>query len=431
MMNCYLLDGEFQSNGIEFENFDEIEAALGKNQNLLYCMPVQAVIMLLDEWSKAISKDKSILKREGTAYLSFFLRKNNIEKLIVNSLGDKKYLDEFVDIGQGKFIKAQGRGVVCHWIAGNIKTLAFFSLIQSILGGNSNLLRVPKDNIHEVLDIISLFSTIKVEYQNKWYHSMDIIKNISLVCFDSGAYGLNKRMSLLADARVIWGGEEAVNSINALPKKTTCRDVVFGPKYSLAVMDKTIANLEQSQLQNYINAFAQDVAQFDQDACSSPHVLFIEGTFEKAKEIAEVLAKAFEKINKRYSNIVGEAKASKIINERGRYGLSLDKECYASRDLSYTILIDSELSLKEPVSGRCVYIKSVGDIFQIEKLITKKVQTVGFGSLDNDRTIKFANKLSRRGVDRIARLGSMNIYDYPWDGTFLLNELVRWCSLNL
>lgn len=431
MINCYLLDGEFKSNGIDFENFDEIKAALEKNQDLLYSIPVQAVIMLLDEWSKAISKDKSILKREGSAYLSFFLKKNNIEKLIINSLGDKKYLDEFVDMGQGKFIKAQGRGIVCHWIAGNIKTLALYSMLQSILCKNSNLIRIPKDNICEVLDIISLFKEIKVEYQNKYYHSMDIIKNISLVYFDSQDSELNKSMSLIADARVIWGGEETVKSINGMPKKTTCRDVVFGPKYSFAIMDKTLVELAQSQLHNYINAFAQDVVQFDQNACSSPHVLFLEGSFEKAKEIGEMLAKAFEKANKRYPNVVGEAKASKIINERGCYGLSLDKEYYASRDLSYTILIDKELSLKEPVSGRCVYIKNIEDIFQIEKLITKKIQTVGFGSLDKSRTIKFANKLSQRGVDRIVRLGGMNIYDYPWDGTFLLNELVRWCSLKL
>jgi len=429
MITCYLIDGKFYNDGKKYENFDIIETALKKNQDLLYSMPIQAVILLLDGWSRAISKDKNILKTEGSAYLSFFLKKNNIEKLIKNSLGDKKYLDDFIDSGQGKFVKAQGRGIVCHWIAGNIKTLALYSMLQSTLGKNSNLIRIPKDNINEVMNIISLFKDIKVEFNDKFYDSMDIIKNISLVCFESDNMRLNEEMSSIADARVIWGGEESVCSINSLLKKTTCKDVVFGPKYSFAVLDKGIVN--SGECGNYINAFAQDVVQFDQNACSSPHILFVEASFEKAKELAAALAKAFQKLNKRYPNIVGEVKASKIINERGRYGLSLDKEIMSSRDLSYTILIDSELDLKEPICGRCVYIKSIQDIFKIENLITRRVQTIGIGSLDKVKTVKFADMASKRGVDRIIKLGSMNIYDFPWDGTFLLNELVRWCTLTI
>lgn len=107
MITCYLIDGKFYNDGKKYENFDIIETALKKNQDSLYSMPIQAVILLLDGFGRAISKDKNILKTEGSAYLSFFLKKNNIEKLIKNSLGDKKYLDDFIDSGQGKFVKAQ------------------------------------------------------------------------------------------------------------------------------------------------------------------------------------------------------------------------------------------------------------------------------------------------------------------------------------
>ncbi len=445
MINCYLLDGEFHEKGVHLEGFTKIEAILKDNQELLHEIPVQAIVTMLDRWSKIIAGNKDILKKEGSAYLSFFLKENNIEKLIKCSVGDKTCLESFTSTAGGKLMKAQPRGLVCHWIAGNIRTLAVYSMLQAALGRNSSLLRIPEDNILDVLELIGLLGNIEVSHEGKIYNSNDLIKNISVVCFDSHDRKLNAEMSLLADARVIWGGQEAVDSINLLPKKTTCRDVVFGPKYSFAVIDKTLASMaehtqaaetlgihkSQYTLNNYVAAFAQDIIQFEQKACSSPHVLFVEGTRQQAETIGEMLSIALSKAAKRYPNIVSQAVASRIINERGRYELELQRRCIASRDLSWSILVDGQLSLKEPLGGRCIYIKYIDDIFNIQKLITKKIQTVGLATLDKKRAASFADIISRRGVDRITALGAMNIYDYPWDGNYLLGELVRWCSLNI
>lgn len=433
MMRCYLLDGEFHPEGKAFRDFKEIQAVLGENQEMLFGIPTEAAAMLLDEWGRAISRDREALRTEGAAYLSFYLKRDNIDSLIRSSVDKPEYLDGFVEAGPGRYVKAQGRGIVCHWIAGNVKTLAVYSLVNSLLGRNANIVRVPKDSVSDILKLLSLLNGISVECGGVQYSSEAFLKNTALVHFDSDHEDLNRGMSLAADARVIWGGEDAVRSISRLPRKTTCKDVVFGPKYSFAVMEGRLAQevcASAGTRRTLMGALAADIVQFGQNACSSPHVLFVEGTREEAEIIAKALGEVLGRIGRSSPNRPGEARASRIINERARHALSLDKGVLSSRDLSWTILLGSGPELEEPAGGRCIYIKNVDDIFSLEKAVTKRVQTIGYEGLDREKAIKFADRASGRGADRIVSFGTMNAYDAPWDGTYLLDELVRWCSLN-
>ncbi len=75
-------------------------------------------------------------------------------------------------------------------------------------------------------------------------------------------------MSLKADARIVWGGKSAVDSISFLPKKTTCKDIIFGPKYSFAVFDKSA--IESNDFEEYLENLVTDIIAFNQKACSSP-----------------------------------------------------------------------------------------------------------------------------------------------------------------
>ncbi len=270
---------------------------------------------------------------------------------------------------------------------------------------------------------------IEISYKSNVYFSKNILKNITLIYFDSNDKLMNEYMSILADARVRWGGEEAVKAINLLPKKTTCKDIVFGPKYSFAVLDKNV--IESDDCESYMDKLVLDTAMFQQKACSSPQQLFIERSSVPLRKVVEKLSKAFEKLDRRYLNILDESTAAEIINKRGIYSLSIDKDLCCSKGLNYTILINNEAVLEEPVGGRCLFLKEINSIFEVKNLITKRIQTIGIASKDRDRILKFADIVTPLGVDRIVNLGLMNIYDFPWDGCFMINELIRWCSINI
>ncbi|AGK98754.1 acyl-CoA reductase [Clostridium pasteurianum] len=429
MINCYLLNGCLYKKGKTFKDFDEISSSLKVNWKLLNSIPVQAIILILDEYSRRLSKDKQLIGIEGSAYLSFYFKRSNVEKLIEISLGDKKYLDEFLYKGNGKFIKAQGRGISCQWIAGNVYTLAFYSIFQSLIAKNSNLVRVPEGSIPIVLKLLKPLYDIQIIYNDKVYSSQDILKNISLVYFPSEDEFLNKSMSITADSRIIWGGKEAVDHITSLPKKTTCKDIVFGPKYSFAVFDK--AAVESDRCYAYMDKLVMDVILFRQKACSSPQVLFVEKSNIALDDVVKILKKSFEKVGRRYKNILDEAQCARIINERGIYSLSLDKDICCSKGLEYTILINDDIKLEEPVGGNCIFVKQIDSIFDIDDLITHRIQTIGYAIEDKSKVLKFADIVTIYGVGRVVNIGSMNIYDSPWDGCFMINELVRWCNLGV
>jgi len=430
MINCYGLDGEFYKNGIQFEGFNQIDNCLKNNLAELHEFPVQVIILIINEYSKKIAKNREILRMEGVPFLCFYLKKVNMEKQLKLNLGNIEYLNNFVQVEEEKYIKAQPKGVVCHWMAGNVPTLGIYSVLQSILCKNSNILRVSVECVSEVYELLMLLDNIEVEYEGNTYFSKVILKNIALVYFNSEDAHLNSQMSLKADARIVWGGKTAVNAISLLPKKTTCKDLIFGPKYSFAVFDRSA--IESDDLEEYLENMVTDIIAFKQKACSSPQVLFLEKSKLPVEEIAQILSGKFEKSIKRYTNLdLEEAIAAKIINKRGEYSLCLDKSLYASKGLQYTILIDSELKLEEAITGRTIFIKQVDDILEVCPLITKNIQTIGIASKDINKTIDFTDRVTALGVDRVVKIGYMNFYDSPWDGSLVMSELVRWCSLNI
>lgn len=429
MIDCYLLDGHIYHEKINYSNFSHINRSLNDNWKLLTSMPSEAISLLLAEYGKRLSKNRELLKVEGAAYLSFFLRKFNLEKLINLNIGGNKYLDEFVDKGNGKFIKAQGRGISCHWIAGNVYTLAIYSVIQSIMAKNSNIVRVPENSLDIVLKLLEFMDNIEVDYNGKSYSSKNIMKNICLVYFESEDENLNREMSYSADSRIVWGGQEAVEHISLLPKKTTCKDIIFGPKYSFAVFDSDI--LECDSCEKYMDKLVLDIVLFGQKACSSPQVLFVEKSNKTLNYIVKMLENSFKKMGVKYKNILDEGQCAKIINKRGFYSLSLDKDICCSRGMEYTILIDNDIKLEEPVGGRCIFVKEIDSIFNLEALITRRIQTIGFAIKDRNRILEFADLVTKSGVDRVINIGNMNSYDCPWDGHLMINELVRWCCVTM
>lgn len=430
MIKCYTFNGEIYETPICFGEFNDIKSKLESSEEVIRNFPIEAIINIIDEYRRKISKDKELLKEEGTAFLTFYLKKSNIEKMIELNLGSRDYLNEFVDVGNGKYIKAQKKGLICHWIAGNAGTLGIYSIIQSILCRNSNLVRVPKELIKITLNLLKPLKEVEVTLNEISYSGKDLLKTISLVYFNSDNLGLNNEMSSIADGRIFWGGEEALNSVKGLPQKTTCKDIIFGPKYSFAVIDKEA--VESIKLEKYLEKLAIDIITFNQRACSSPHVVFIEKSTISLEEVCNRFAKIFHKISIKHPvKYIEQSTAAEIINKRGEYALSLDKMLYASKCFNYTILVNNNIELEEPIGCRTIFLKEVSNVFQIKNLITPKVQTVGIAFNNKDKALSFTEEVTRNGVDRVISLGSMNIYDYPWDGMMVIHELLRWCSLSL
>jgi len=430
MISCFMLDDNFYTEPKEFQNLDIIINELNNNRETIYAYPSEVIVEIINEYGKILSKNRKLLSYEGVPFLALWLKRSNIQKNLQLNFEKQEYLDNFIQIEDGKFIKAQPRGIICHFMAGNIPTLSIYYLIQALLCKNVNLIRVPLENMNIVLDLLMPLKDVVVNCKGIDYYGTTLLKSTALINFSSKNIELNTEMSEVADVRVICGGEDAVNTISSLSKKTTCKDIIFGPKYSFAVFEKSA--MESPNLTKTFDAFVRDIVGFEQTACSSPQVLFIEKSNLSLKEVAHLLSKSLEKISIRYpKNEVSQSASAKIINKRGEYLLSLEKDIICGRGLQYTILMDKEINLEEPIQHRTIFLKEVEDIFQICNIINPKIQTIGIASEDNNKIMEFANCVSLKGVDRLVNVGFMNIYDSPWDGILFMSEIVKWTTLNL
>ena len=97
-----------------------------------------------------------------------------------------------------------------------------------------------------------------------------------------------------------------------------------------------------------------------------------------------------------------------------------------SEDLSWTILLNDEICLEEPIQGKCIFIKEIGDINEVLPFITRKIQVICIGIQDSIKKKEFAKNATYYGADRIVAPGKMHDFDLPWDGIMTLNRLVRW-----
>ena len=407
----------------DLESFNSILPQIQEGFDSLRQIKKTDIIELYQAFSENILKDSSTSGIEGVAFLSSWLRKANFMQIIEKNLKDIDYLENF--IGEKKRIKAQPRGIVCHWIAGNVPTLGLFSLFQSMLVGNSNLMRVPSKSHDVLVRLLRVFGNTSIE---NGVSGQDLLKSTALFYFDKADTKANEELSEIADARIVWGGEEAVKAITGLPRRSHCEDIVFGPKYSLAVFDATA--IASNDFTRYLRFLASDIFLFDQAACTSPHVVFFEKGTRSIQDIGQALAEEMKKLAKRFPKTdVDQFIMTRIINARAEHALDPDSAVICPVENDWTILINKNLQLEEPIESRTIFIKEMDAIDEVLPLITRKVQTIGCAVEDKDKLEKFADGATLRGVARCVNVGQMHLFDSPWDGMLVLSRLVNWVTL--
>ncbi len=404
-------------------DFKEIRAQLKKSQLQFKKIPIEQRMDLFQQFGRNLRSDKEIRQWEGVPFLSNWLGKGNLTKILIKNLGSLEILKDFIGEGQKK-TKAQPRGLVCHYIAGNVPTLGLFSLIQSMLVGNSNIVKVPPVSQFTFLELVKIFE----KTESNGIKGADILKTVAVIHIPITDDVSNLKLSLIADARIMWGGQEAIDAISKTTKMTHCDDIIFGPKYSFGVLDRKAQ--ESEDFPKLIRQFVNDIIVFDQGACSSPQVIFFEkGSFDlrtigqKFEEEFKIAAKKFPKI------LVDQYLASKIINIRADYALSPEKDIIASKENDWTVLMDKNVQLEEPVQSRTIFLKEIDSVMDCVALITPRIQSIGTAIYDKEKLMTFTDAVTYKGVARCILPGQMNFYDSPWDGIFILNRLVRWVTL--
>src|SRR5262249_35355138 len=151
-------------------------------------------------------------------------------------------------------------------ISGNIPTLGMFSWALATLTKNASIVRISEENREPASRLFGSLAQVRAEYKGKTYRGADILAKTLVMHFPAADTALNHDMSMAADARAIWGGMEAVRAITAYPRLEHCEDVIFGPKFSVGVIDQATVQ-QASALRQAVCAFVRSAVMFEQAAC--------------------------------------------------------------------------------------------------------------------------------------------------------------------
>lgn len=257
------------------DSFGEMELLAGTKDNLNKKSVRafhQETILLLSEVSNILMANQVARSFPDVITFAFWCRKANITQIA------KNYSDA---------INRMGRGVVLHITPSNVPVNFAFSWAFSQLAGNVDIVRVPSRPFPQV-DLICQ------AIDNAMKHTG---VNRSIFVRYSVDSGVTESLSEMVDARVLWGGDETVSIVRKMPCKPRCIDVVFPDRYSIAIVDADgLAEMNDEELINLVDRFYNDVFVLDQNACSSPRVLYWLNTDydQRRRFISFLRAKAYQ-----------------------------------------------------------------------------------------------------------------------------------------
>ena len=374
------------------------------------------------------------LRHIGLQFLAGWCAAPALRRMADASLGGARgVLDGFVpEPGWNRrLVKAQARGLVVHWLAGNVPLLGMLGVAQAILTRNANLLKAPSSFAAVLPALLQTFRGLEVTtHAGRVLRGDDVLATIAVVYFPRDDVASAEALSTAGDVRLAWGGREAIETILALPRRYGTEDIVFGPKLSYMAIGRDALASERA-LRRLARQAATDASVFDQYACASPHTIFVEKggaaatPLQFAERLADEMARAAVRIPKAP---VDAGTAAKVEALRMRHELT--GELFRSAGTTWTVLYDEPAAptLAEACYSRVITVRAVDDIQQAAALAHPGIQTIGL-AMDGARKMAFANEAAARGAERFPDVGRMTHFDAPWDGLYPMDRLVRWVSL--
>jgi hypothetical protein len=356
-----------------------------------------AVMLFLTTLSKRLLSSNYKAQPELVA-LGFWLRAANLQKLTLKqSKGMHKAL-----------------GLVLHVTPANVDTMFIYSWVCSLLMGNCNIVRIASAE--------SLAKTSLLKELNTLFNLTEFLniaqRNVFVSYTKESKY--SAELSLLTDARIIWGGDDSVNAIRRLPCQTRCRDISFADRYSAALINGD-ALVSPESIEQLATLLWRDTQPHAQQACSSPRVVFWLGKteaqqalFEKIDSLAASETKDISKLNNHYVTcqlIQSTGFATKPLVNKTICALPLTKlrQEYLDWHLGLGLYL----------------IISLDTVDMLPAFISSKLQTLSYWQVKESDLLKLVDEPSITGIDRIVPVGRALDFSVIWDGYDLLSQLSR------
>ncbi|MEI8394788.1 MAG: acyl-CoA reductase [Rhodospirillaceae bacterium] len=315
------------------------------------------------------------------------------------------------------------RGLALHVPPANVDTMLFYSWLPALLTGNRNIVRVS-ERLGATAAVLLRLLAVSLE------DSPVIADSVAFVSWPRDDRAITAALSRLADARLLWGGDDSVTALRAIPAAAHTLDLGFPDRVSRAVLKaEAYLALSEPARQSLAEALAHDLFRFDQQACASPRLLVWCGT---AAEADRAGADLYPRLAAQAVRVAGiAAPGARLERLTGGHRAILDLPVIGIREYGAELTVirlnrPQDLDRAEPAACRGLLPEArIAALTDLAPAITRRTQTLVHFGFSGAELAGLARTLNGRGIDRMVPPGRALTFSTLWDGTDLLRALVR------
>ncbi len=369
-------------------------------------------LVFLDAFSKKILLDPA-LRREGAfAALAHWARRAHLEEYRCHGA-------------------ATARGLVLHLAPANVDTLFAYSWFTALLCGNLNVVRVSRRSLATIAPLLATLRTLLAEPR------FAAVRERTLLVTYEHDDTLTARFSGAAHARLIWGGDETIRTIRALPLPATAIEIAFADRFSLAAFCAAhVAALDSPALTRLAEALFNDAFQFGQKACASPRAVVFTGEPDVCRRASARFWPVLTDVVRQRAAGFGEADGIARLASAMAIAALVPGSRFTSRPADgappLVLLLPEWIpAVRALHDGAGLFVEfALPQLEPLAPLLTPRDQTLVAAGYSHGEISAFRAALPSRAVDRIVAPGTALDFDpVAWDGHNLLRQLTREISL--
>ncbi len=367
----------------------------------------QSRVEVLATCADALLRHERLRRDPAAASLAFWLRRAHLKEL-----------------ARGFPAEAGGRrvpaGLVLHITPANVDTMFMYSWALSFLAGNANVVRLTTRASPLMIGLLEVLAAVFAQHRQatrgNWFVSYEHDDVVT------GAF------SAACDQRIVWGGDETVRRLRAIPLNPHAGERSFASKRSLSVVDAVAyQSAAPDVLRQLAVKMAVDVLPFGQMACSSPHQVFWIGpsttaaegirAFEANLEAAvsarsegHDLGAAVRRLNAAFAGAASGA-AHRVTLGAHTASLEASQPVYAEQ--------------ADPCGSSLLFHASCGTVAELASMLRPDHQTITYFGLSAEHLDQLADLAGGAGVDRVVPIGQALDFSPHWDGYALWTDLTR------
>ena len=365
-------------------------------------------LAFLDTFYQALREKNKTLQAADIAALAFWCRKSNLNH--IRAAYQTKWQNTVV----------VGKGVTFHIVPSNMPVLFAFSMAAALLAGNPVVLRLPeKETAQEQMIAAALEEAM--ETCPEWRQRIVFVR-----------YGHEKEvtdaLSQLCQVRVIWGGDHSIREIQKSVLDPGKTELAFADRRSAAVFStESVLTAGDTELADLIRGFYNDTYLNDQNACSSPSLIYWLGEAAEvqcARERFWQAAAAYIQKNYAIGAHLAVRKWEQALYLAAQYpDMTIRK--YGNEIVLVQIPQLYADLWEQTVPGGFFFESSGTDLEGLYPVLTRKCQTLTCVGVKKEMLAGNLASAGVCGVDCIVEIGHALDFSLIWDGMDLMEYLTR------